>query len=107
MNRINRYGFKGEYFLYTMIGGQNDLHECYKRVHYWWQRLQNFREFGDGRAVYAYAQPYRDPINLNHQVPQWQKDMAQWCNKRMIFCKTDFMDFSPRKGFVCKEYFDL
>ena len=106
MNRINRYGFKGEYFLYTMIGGQNDLHECYKRLNYWWTRLQCFREYGDGRAVYAYAQPYRDPINPNHEIPQWQKDMAQWCNKRMIFCTTDFMDFSPRKGFTCKEYFD-
>ena len=50
--------------------------------------------------MYAYAQPYRDPTNPNHVIPKWQKDMAQWCNKRMIFCTTDFKDFMPRKGFT-------
>lgn len=52
----------------------------------------------------AYAQPYRDPTNPNHTIPEWQKDMARWCNKRMIFCTTDFKDFTPRKGFRCEEY---
>lgn len=106
MELINSEGFRGEYFLYTMIGGPNDIHECYKRIHYWWQRLQNFREYGIGRAVYAYAQPYRDPTSPNHQVPEWQLDMKRWCNNRAIYCKIDFMDYSPRNGFVCKEYFE-
>lgn len=91
---------------YSMPFIQNMADQGLKRLNYWWTRLQCFREYGDGRAVYAYAQPYRDPINPNHEIPQWQKDMAQWCNKRMIFCTMDFMDFSPRKGFTCKEYFD-
>lgn len=106
MQMIDRNGFRGEYFLYTMVGGNNDLQECYDRIHYWWQRLQDFRR-GDHsrRPVYAYAQPYRDPTNPNHVIPKWQKDMAQWCNKRMIFCRCDFKEFSPRKGFQCKEYF--
>ena len=105
MQMINDAGFKGEYFLYTMIGGKNDFEECYNRIHYLWQRLQDFRHNRIGRAVYAYAQPYRDPINPNHIIPKWQKDMAAWCNKRMIFCKMDFKDFSPRKNFTCEEYF--
>lgn len=106
MQLINEAGFKGEYFLYTMVGGKNDLQECYNRIHYWWQRLQDFRKNHVGRAVYAYAQPYRDPMNPNHVIPEWQKDLARWCNKRMIFCKCDFKDFSPRKGFVCRKYFE-
>ena len=106
MQMINDAGFKGEYFLYTMIGCKNDLTECYNRIHYWWERLQDFRKNKIGRAVYAYAQPYRDPDNPNHRIPQWQKDMAQWCNKRMIFCVSDFKEFQPRKGFLCSKYFD-
>lgn len=104
MQMINDAGFKGEYFLYTMVGGKNDFEECYNRIHYWWQRLQDFRHDHIGRAVYAYAQPYRDPMNSNHAIPQWQKDLAAWCNKRMLFCKVDFKDFSPRKSFTCQEY---
>lgn len=100
---INANGFRGEYFLYTMIGGKNDFKECYDRLHYWWERLQDFRLNKVGRAVYAYAQPYRDPDKKN-TPPIWQLDMARWVNKRMIFCTTDFKDFSPRKGFRCEAY---
>lgn len=103
MELINTNGFMGEYFLYTMIGGNNDFTECYNRLHYWWIRLQDFRKNKVGRAVYAYAQPYRDPDKKN-VPPMWQLDMARWVNKRMIFCTTDFKDFSPRKGFRCEEY---
>lgn len=106
MQMINDAGFRGEYFLYTMIGGKNDLTECYHRIHYWWQRLQDFRYDHVGRPVYPYAQPYRDPLNPHHVIPQWQKDMASWCNKRMIFCKMDFPEFSPRKNFVCAKHFE-
>jgi hypothetical protein len=99
---INSYGYKGEYFLYTMI--QGDLQKDYARIHYWWKRLQENRKHRNGGDIYAYAQPFRDPVKKNI-IPQWQKDMANWCNKRMIFYKCDFMDFEPRKGFKCKEYF--
>lgn len=102
---INEQGFHGNYFLYTMIGGQNGLEECYERIHYWWQRLQDFRRTKQGRPVYACAQPYRNPEKPNFFVPKWQKDMANWCNKRMCFVTCDFMDFTPRKGFKCSNYF--
>lgn len=44
MKLINDAGFRGEYFLYTMIGGKNDFLECYHRLHYWWERLQHFQK---------------------------------------------------------------
>lgn len=99
---INSHEYKGEYFLYTMIHG--NLERDHERIHYWWQRLQDNRKHRTSGDVYAYAQPYRDPDRRN-VVPQWQKDLAQWVNKRMIFYTCDFPDFSPRKGFYCREYF--
>ena len=106
MEMINSYGFKGEYFLYTMIGGKNDFGECFERIEHWHKKLMEYRKKKIGRPIYAYAQPYRNP-NLSHQeIPMWQKDMARWCNKRMLFTTCDFKDFSPRKGFTCKKYFE-
>ena len=99
---IKSYGYKGEFFLYTMLN--DDFTECYDRIHYWWERLQEMRKNHISGQVYAYAQPYRDPANPNRSVPLWQHDMANWVNKRMIFCTTDFKDFMPRKGFKCEYY---
>ena len=104
INLISSYGFRGEFFLYTMIGGKNEFSECYHRINYWRNKLIEFRENHRGNAVYAYAQPYRNPNLHNHSIPQWQKDMASWCNKRMIYCTVPFEDFMPRKGFKCSEY---
>lgn len=38
MDMIISYGFKGEFFLYTMLN--DDFQECYERIHYWWERLR-------------------------------------------------------------------
>ena len=48
MTLINGYGFTGEYFLYTMIGGKNDFRESYERISYWWRRNRecNWRQRG-------------------------------------------------------------
>jgi hypothetical protein len=99
---INGQGYKGGYFLYTMIGGKSDFKESYERVHYWWQRNH---DHPDEPRIYPYAQPYRDPDNPRHVIPQWQKDIAWWANKHQLFYATDFKDFEPRKGFKCREYF--
>ena len=64
-----------------------------------------FRKTKIGRPIYAYAQPYRNPDLPHQDIPMWQKDMANWCNKRMIFLTCEFMEFSPRKGFKCSKYF--
>lgn len=106
MQLLHAHGYKGEFFLYTMIGGKNDFRECIQRITHWHERLLQFRKTHQGNAVYAYAQPYRDPDSAKHTIPQWQKDMAAWCNKRMIYCTTRFADFAPRKGFVCREYYN-
>ncbi len=103
---INGYGYKGEYFLYTMIGGKSNFKESYERTHYWWERNHRCREEHKPN-IYPYAQPYRDPDNPNHVIPQWQKDMAQWVNKHQIFQMTDFLNFEPRKGFKCSEYLKI
>jgi len=100
---INGYGYRGEYFLYTMIGGKSDFRESYERMHYWWLRNHEQRE-KHLPNIYPYAQPYRDPDNPHYYPPQWQKDMAQWCNKHQIFQISEFKDFEPRKGFRCEWY---
>lgn len=103
MEKIISYGFHGEFFLYTMLN--DDFMECYNRIHYWWDKLQEQRERHASNWVYAYAQPYRDPDNPHRPIPQWQKDMANWVNKKAHFVAHSFLDFEPRKGFKCIEYF--
>jgi len=106
MELLHDHGFKGEFFLYTMIGGKNDFGECHERINHWRERLLEFRRTKRGNAVYAYAQPYRDPMTADHTIPLWQLDMARWCNKRMIWVTVPFGEFEPRKGFKCERYFD-
>lgn len=101
ISMINGYGYKGEYFLYTMLN--DNFKECYERIMYWWERNHRCREEHKPN-IYPYAQPYRDPDNPHRPIPQWQKDMAQWVNKHQIFQISDFASFEPRKGFRCVEY---
>lgn len=105
IDKIMENGYKGGFFLYTMIGGKNGFHECYERVNHWRERLIKARKEKGGGYVYPYAQPYLDPDKSHHDIPQWQKDMAQYTNKHMIFYACDFKDFEPRKGFKCNQYF--
>lgn len=102
MNMINRYGFTGQYFLYTML--TSDFRECYERITYWWHRTQETRATHQGHYVYPFAQPYRNPNNPHNIIPQWQKDMAGWVNKKVHFVAHSFEEFEPRKGFKCKQY---
>ena len=67
---INSFGFTGQYFLYTMIGGKNDFHECYDRINYWREKTMEARASHQGRYVYPHAQPYRDPDNPDQVIPQ-------------------------------------
>lgn len=104
MEKIISYGFHGEFFLYTMLN--DNMQECYDRIHYWWGKLQEQREQHASNWVYAYAQPYRDPDNPHRPIPQWQKDMAGWVNKKAHFVAHSFEEFEPRKGFKCIQYFN-
>lgn len=105
MELINSHGYRGEYFLYTMIGGKSDFRESYERVNYWWRRNREQRE-KHLPNIYPYAQPYRNPDNPHERVPEWQKDMARWVNKHQCFQMTGFADFEPRKGFRCRQYLE-
>jgi hypothetical protein len=105
MELINKYGFTGQYFLYTML--TSDFKESYERIVYWWHRTQETRAKHEVRYVYPHAQPYRDPDNPHHIIPQWQKDMAGWVNKKAHFVAHSFEEFEPRKGFKCSEYFNI
>ena len=100
---IKSYGFHGQFFLYTMLN--DNFQECYERINHWWRIMQDARRNHTGNYVYAYAQPYRDPNNPHRPIPQWQKDMAGWVNKKAHFVAHSFEDFEPRKGFRCREYF--
>lgn len=80
--------------MYTILYG--DIYDCLLRIKYW---------RGD-KGVSCFAQPFRDFEN-NNVIPQWQKDMARWCNIVSIFRTVDFENYRPRKGFFCKKYFEI
>lgn len=88
---IRSYGYKGEFFLYCII---MDFEESYRRISHW----------RNEKKIVPFAQPYRDLNDPKQKIPQWQKDMAHWANRKEIFAKCEFADFEPRKGFKCKEY---
>lgn len=96
---IRRHGFKGRFFLYCMLG--DDFRESFARIDHWRRK--------DSRRIHPFAQPYRDPFRAEaaaDAVPQWQKDLAHWTNRRPLYAACDFRDFTPRKDFVCREYFN-
>lgn len=62
-------------------------------------RIERLRELG----IKPYVMPYRDFEN-KRKPSQYEKDLAQYVNKPMIFKACKFEDFSPRKGFTCAEY---
>ena len=82
------------YFLYTII--TKDMNESYERI-------SHFRR---NKRIRVQAQPYRDLDNSKQVLPQWQKDMARWANRKEIFKTVDFKDYVPRKGFICNQYFN-
>ena len=91
---IDKYGYKGEYFFYCIL--MDDFKEAFSRVNHW---------RGKGGRFLPHCQPYRDLNNPRQIIPQWQKDLAAWADKKWIFKSCEFKDFTPRKGFVCSEYF--
>ena len=91
---IDKYNYKGGYFFYCIL--LNDFKEAFTRVNHW--RMK-------GGRFLPHCQPYRDLNNPHQIIPQWQKDLAGWTNKKWVFRSCEFKDFEPRKGFKCEEYF--
>ena len=92
INLMGKYGYRGEYFLYCIL---MDFEESFQRISHW----------RTNKRVIIHAQPYRDPGNPLQRIPQWQKDMAHWADRKELYRSCDFKDFRPRKGFICKQYF--
>lgn len=94
IDRLTGVGIKScKIFCYVLI--QNDIMDALERI-----------EFLDEKQVIPFVQPYRDFQN-KVKVPQWQKDLAQWTDKKEYFHSCSFPDFQPRKDFYCREYFTL
>lgn len=91
---IDKYGYKGEYFFYCIL--LSDFKESFERVNHWKNK---------GGRFLPHCQPYRDLNNPRQIIPQWQKDLAGWADKKWVFRSCEFKDFTPRKGFKCREYF--
>lgn len=92
---IRKYGYKGEVFLYCIL---MDFKESFNRINHW--RCKDKR-------IIPHAQPYRNLNDPYQIIPQWQKDMARWTDRKELYRSCEFKDFEPRKGFSCKEYFDF
>ena len=89
---LDKYGYRGEYFLYCIL---MDFEESFRRITHW----------RTNKRVIVHAQPYRKLDNPAQVIPQWQKDMAHWADRKELYRSCNFKDFSPRKGFMCNEYF--
>lgn len=63
-------------------------------------RLRTLKQFG----IQPFVQPFRDYDN-KRKPTQYEMDLARWANRAWIFKSTDFMEFKPRKGFRCGQYF--
>lgn len=94
MDMMLSAGYGGQFLVYTIIN--SDFDESFARIEHWHHN----------KKVRVAAQPFRDPDNPHQIIPQWQKDLAHWANRRELYRTCDFRDFSPRKGFTCKEYFN-
>lgn len=91
--KLKKHGYKGKVFMNVLL--TDDINECHDRIN----TIRGYKEL----EMLPFAQPYIDHEG-KREPPQWQKDMARWCNRREIFKTTTFRDFQPRVGFKCKEY---
>lgn len=63
-------------------------------------RLRTLKQFG----ILPFVQPYRD-YTSNRTPTTYETDLARWANRAWLFKSIDFLDYEPRKGFYCKQYF--
>jgi len=95
IEKIRSYGYNGAFFLYTILRG--DIEECFNRTNHWRNPIYNGK-------IRPFAQPELDFTSVKQNIPQWQKDMAHWVNKKTCFYGVEFENFEPRKGFKCSSY---
>lgn len=78
---------------YVLVGFNSTKEQDYERLRY-------LKDLG----ILPFVQPYRDFEN-KRKPTDYEKDIARWANRMWLFKSMDFMDYEPRKGFKCKEYF--
>ena len=93
LREVVRYIKPWKLMCYVLVGFNSTMEQDMYRI-------ERCRELG----IKPYVMPYRDFENKT-KPSQYARDLAQYVNKPMIFKSCKFEDFSPRKGFVCKEYF--
>lgn len=91
---IDKYGYKGQYFFYCIL--LDDFREAFERINHWRNK---------GNRFLPHCQPYRDINNPHQIIPQWQKDLSHWVDRKVYFRGCEFKDFEVRKGFRCINYF--
>lgn len=92
LHLLRKHGYTKDLFCYCLL---RDFEESYNRVKWMWERRKD---------IVPHCQPYRNFDDKHQVIPQWQKDMAHWANKRSVYKSVFFDDFVPRNGFKCKEY---
>lgn len=97
IKKIRSYGYNAAFFLYTILRGE--MQECYERINHWRDPIYKCK-------IRPFAQPELDFTTTKQNIPQWQKDMAHWVNKKTCFYGVEFENFEPRKGFKCSRYFE-
>ena len=92
LREITRYIKPYKLMCYVLVGYGSTIEQDMFRI-------ERLRELG----IKPFVMPYRD--FENERVPtKYEKDLAQYVNKPMIFKSCSFADFSPRKGFRCEYY---
>ena len=94
LREITRYIKPYKLMCYVLVGYDSTIEQDMYRI-------ERLREFG----IKPFVMPYRDFDN-NRVPTQYEKDLAQYVNKPMIFKSCTFSEFSPRKGFKCGYYLD-
>ena len=92
LREVTKYIKPYKLMCYVLIGFNSTIEQDMYRI-------ERLRELG----IKPYVMPYRDFEN-KRTPSQYEKDLAQYVNKPMIFKTCSFADFSPRKGFKCSEY---
>ena len=92
LREVTRYIKPYKIMCYVLVGFNSTIEQDMFRI-------ETLRSFG----IKPYVMPYRD--FENQRTPsQYEKDLAQYVNKPMIFKSCTFAEFSPRKGFKCQSY---
>lgn len=92
LREVTRYIKPYKLMCYVLVGFNSTIEEDMYRI----ERLRELK-------IKPFVMPYRDFGN-NHVPTQYEKDLAQYVNKPMIFKSCMFAEFSPRKGFKCEYY---